>query len=231
MSDEFVQGLDDLKLDIFWIYLYFLGIARWGPNPQPTRFTLILGRPSLQCLSLQGLSLSELCSSSQPRRQLWPSQSADPCRQEAAPNTTLVCGFSHFMDLDPLMPEVAFIPIFCALSSFLSSCGGRAGLNRFVVPGSWALTVPLASFLFSASRRNFQTCVVFLHVQSAIYCPCCISLKNYSVVLWLKATFPDFRLFSFHIHGILWSIFRISTVDISAVGNSLDILKFFSLLE
>lgn len=60
------------------------------------------------------------------------------------------------MDLGPLMPKVAFIQIFCTLSSFFSSCSGRAGLNHFVIPGSWALTVPLSSFLFSAFQEKFS---------------------------------------------------------------------------
>lgn len=79
--------------------------------------------------------------------------------------------------------------------------------------------------------RKFQASLVFHHVQSAVYCPSSISLKNYSVVLWLKAVlavFPDFILFSIHIHVVLSSFFRISTVEISAVGNSNDILKLFS---
>lgn len=73
---------------------------------------------------------------------------------------------------------------------------------------------------------KFQACLYFYHVQSAIYCPYCISLKNYSVVLWLTAVFLDFILFSVHIHGVLSSFVRISTVEISAVGNSNGILKF-----
>lgn len=114
--------------------------------------------------------------------------------------------------------------VFCLVSLFLLS--GRVGPNC-LLHHSWKLNscnAPFRLFSYLCFVRKFQACLVFLSCAICICCPCCISLKNNSVVLGLKAVCPDFR-FSFHVHGILLSFFRISTVEISVVRNS-STLKF-----
>lgn len=86
--------------------------------------------------------------------------------------------------------------------------------------------MPPSSFLLFVFGEKYSSLSGFLSCSVCNLLPLSYFKKDNSFVLWLKAVFPYFRLFSLHIYSILLSGGGGFYGWDFSVGNSNDILKF-----
>lgn len=163
ISDHFntLRDWDDLKLGlrpIYWVYLYMLDVALWGPNPQLKRFTLLTHPHTnfvlsgLESVKSYAQLLSPVSSSG-----LWN-------LQLQIPNLSIrIFSFSGSWFLNsfsPWLPSHRYF-VLCLDSLVLIR---RVGMNHLLCH-SWKLYSQCSlssSFLLFASYEKFSSWFVFL---------------------------------------------------------------------